>query len=108
MLSQPLELMFPNALDLRWQSMSNGGSDVQLNVYQWRGATRRSTGQATAYSCGFWSEEAIASANLHRIALIDLGRGHTAQMPLGAFTTELKGSVGHACECHWHALRAAR
>jgi hypothetical protein len=55
-----------------------------------------------------WSDEAIAPADLPRIALIDLDRGHTSQMPLGAFTTELKGSVGYACGCHWHASRAPR
>ena len=33
---------------------------------------------------------ATTAADLPRIALIDLDRGHTSQMPLGAFTTELK------------------
>jgi exo beta-1,2-glucooligosaccharide sophorohydrolase (non-reducing end) len=78
----------PNALELQWQSMANGGWDVQLNVYQWR--NREINWAGDSLFLWLWSDEAIAPADLPRIALIDLDGGHTSQIPLGAFTTELK------------------
>jgi hypothetical protein len=59
----------PNALELQWQSMANGGWDVQLNVYQWR--NREINWAGDGLFLWLWSDEAIAPADLPRIALID-------------------------------------
>ncbi len=82
----------PNALELSWRSESNGGWDAQVNMYRWR--NREVGWSGDTLFLWLWSERAIAAQDLPRIALIDLDEGHTAPMPLAAFTTGLKAK-------HW-------
>ena len=78
----------PNALELRWQSAPNGGWDAELDVYRWR--NRQIDWAGDSLFLWLWSDEDVAAEDLPRIALVDLDEGHTAQMPMGTFTTGLK------------------
>jgi len=86
----------PNALELQWQSMANGSWDAQLDVYQWR--NREINWAGNTLFLWLWSEEGVTASDLPRMALIDLDRGHTAQQPLSAFTTDIKPK-------HWTRIR---
>lgn len=78
----------PNALELRWESAAKGGWDAEVDVYRWR--NREINWAGDSLFLWLWSEEGIAAADLPRIALIDVDKGHTAPMELGAFTAGLK------------------
>ena len=79
----------PNALALSWQSEVNGGWDAQIDVSKWRNREIDWAGE-TLY-LWVWSKDAIAAAELPKIALADLDEGHTAPIALGSFTSAVAG-----------------
>ena len=77
----------PNALELTWRSVANGGWDAELNLYRWRNRDVNWNGEDLYL--WLWSAEGISAAELPRIAFIDLENRHTAPLPLSDFTTDL-------------------
>ena len=77
----------PNALELTWRSVTNGGWDAELNLYRWRNRDVNWDGEDLYL--WLWSAEGISAAELPRIAFVDLENGHTAPLPLSDFTTDL-------------------
>ena len=77
----------PNALELTWRSVANGGWDAELNLYRWRNRDVNWNGEDLYL--WLWSAEGISAAELPRIAFIDLENGHTAPLPLSDFTADL-------------------
>jgi exo beta-1,2-glucooligosaccharide sophorohydrolase (non-reducing end) len=78
----------PNALDLEWQSMPNGGWDAELNLYVWRDRTIDFPGN-TLY-LWLYTKDAMQAADLPRIALRSINDGHTAGLSLGDFAHNLE------------------
>jgi hypothetical protein len=78
----------PNALDLQWESMPNGGWDAELDLYVWRDRIIDFPGD-TLFLWVF-SREGMQAADLPRIALRSINNGHTASLSLGGFTHNLQ------------------
>jgi len=86
----------PNALELTWQSAPNGGWDAELNVSQWRNRQIDWAGK-TLY-LWVWSKDAVAGAELPKIAFTDLDDGRTKPIDLETFVKSLQAS-------HWTRIR---
>jgi len=86
----------PNALELTWRSVTDGGWDAALNLYRWRNRDVNWNGEDLYL--WLWSAQGISAAELPRIAFIDLENGHTAPLPLSEFTTDLPAA-------HWIRVR---
>jgi exo beta-1,2-glucooligosaccharide sophorohydrolase (non-reducing end) len=78
----------PNALDLQWQSMPNGGWDAELNLYVWRDRTIDFPGNTLFL--WLYTKDAMQAADLPRIALRGINNGHTATLPMGDFAHNLE------------------
>jgi len=78
----------PNALDLQWQSMPNGGWDAELNLYVWRDRTIDFPGNTLFL--WLYTKDAMQAADLPRIALRSINNGHTATIPMGDFAHNLE------------------
>lgn len=78
----------PNALDLEWQSVTNGGWDVEVDLYNWRNRNVNFTGN----SLFLWvyAKDGIRAEDLPKIALRGLDRDHTAQLSMGDFVHNLE------------------
>jgi hypothetical protein len=77
----------PNALELQWQSMPNGGWDAEIKLYVWRNRTVDFTGDSLFL--WLYAKDGIRAQDLPRIALVDLDNNFTAQLSLGGFTHDL-------------------
>jgi hypothetical protein len=77
----------PNALELTWRSVTNGGWAAELNLYRWRNRDVNWDGEDL--HLWFWSAEGISATELPHIAFIDLENGHTAPLPLSDFTGDV-------------------
>jgi hypothetical protein len=86
----------PNALELTWRSVTDGGWDAELNLYRWRNRDVNWNGEDLYL--WLWIAQGISAAELPRIAFIDLENGHTAPLPLSEFTTDLPA-------VHWIRVR---
>lgn len=73
----------PNALELQWQSMPNGGWDAEIDLYKWRNRNISFTGDYLF----FWvyAKEPIRAADFPEIALRDIDGNFTAQLAIGSF-----------------------
>jgi hypothetical protein len=78
----------PNALDLQWQSMPQGGWDVELNLYVWRDRIIDFPGNTLFL--WLYAKDAMQAADLPRISLRSTGDGHTATLPLSDFAHNLE------------------
>jgi hypothetical protein len=78
----------PNALDLQWQSMPNGGWDAELNLYIWRDRIVDFPGNTLFF--WLYTKDVMQAADLPRIALRSMGNGHTATLPVGDFAHNLE------------------
>src|SRR5215472_6729310 len=77
----------PNALELQWESNTNGGWSVELSLYSWRNRNVDFSGDSLFL--WLYSKEGIHAADLPKIALRDLDRNFTAQLSIGSFTQDL-------------------
>src|SRR5271155_3005671 len=77
----------PNALELQWLSMQNGGWDVEINLYVWRNRIVDFPGDSLFL--WLYAKDGIRAADLPRIALRSLGGGFTAQLSIGSFAHDL-------------------
>ena len=64
----------PNALELTWNSVANGGWDAELKLYLWR--NRHVNWDGEDLYLWLWSADGISAAELPRIAFVDLENGH--------------------------------
>src|SRR5271170_4181110 len=80
----------PNALELQWLSMQNGGWDAEINLYVWRNRIVDFPGDSLFL--WLYAKDGIRAADLPRIALRSLAGGFTAQLPIGSFTHDLPPS----------------
>jgi exo beta-1,2-glucooligosaccharide sophorohydrolase (non-reducing end) len=78
----------PNALDLQWQSMPDGGWDAELNLYVWRDRIIDFPGNTLFL--WLYTKDAMQAADLPRISLRSTGDGHTETLPLGDFAHDLE------------------
>jgi hypothetical protein len=79
----------PNALELQWQSMPNGGWDAQINLYTWR--NRNVDFPGDSLFLWLYTKDGIRGADLPRIALRDLDGNFTALLSIGSFIEGLAG-----------------
>ena len=77
----------PNALELQWQSMPNGGWDAEIYLYTWR--NRNIDFPGDNLYLWLYAKDGIRAADLPKIALRDIARNFTAQLSLGSFTNDL-------------------
>ena len=77
----------PNALLLEWQSMSQGGWEADLTLYQWRNRYLEFPGR----NLFLWvyAEKGMRAADLPQLALRDLDKNFTQPVKLGQYTTDL-------------------
>lgn len=77
----------PNALRLAWDSMPNGGWDVELRLQTWPNRAQDFDGD----SLFLWirSQARIAAADLPLICLRDAGNGFSVRLKLGEFSGDL-------------------
>jgi exo beta-1,2-glucooligosaccharide sophorohydrolase (non-reducing end) len=73
----------PNALELHWQSMPDGGWDAQIDLYKWRNRKIRFSGDYLYF--WLYAKEAIRAADLPKISLIDLDGNFSSQLAMGLF-----------------------
>lgn len=77
----------PNALELQWQSMPNGGWSTELTLYTWR--NRNVDFPGDSLFLWLYGKDGIRATDLPKIALRDLERDFTAQLSIGSFTQDL-------------------
>lgn len=77
----------PNALELQWQSMPDGGWDAEVRLYNWR--DRNVDFPGDSLFLWLYAQDGVRAADLPKIALLDLDRNFTAQLPIGSFTQDL-------------------
>jgi hypothetical protein len=77
----------PNALELQWQSMPNGGWATELTLYTWRNRMVDFSGDSLFL--WLYAKDGIRAIDLPKIALRDLDRNFTAQLSIGSFTPDL-------------------
>jgi hypothetical protein len=77
----------PNALELQWRSMPQGGWDAEIKLYRWRNRNVDFTGDSLYL--WLYSEEGIHAADLPKVALVDLKNNFTQQISLGGFAPDL-------------------
>jgi len=77
----------PNALELQWLSMKNGGWDAEIDLYAWRNRIIDFPGDSLFL--WLYAKDGIRAADLPRIALRSLGGGFTAQLSIGSFAHDL-------------------
>jgi hypothetical protein len=78
----------PNALDLEWQSMTDGGWDVEVDLYNWRNRNVNFTGDSLFL--WLYAKDGIRAEDLPKIAFRGLDRDHTAQLSMGDFAHNLE------------------
>src|ERR1700723_3108893 len=78
----------PNALDLQWQSMPNGGWDAELNLYVWRDRIIDFPGNTLFL--WLYTKDVMQAADLPRIALRSTNNGHTASLSMRDFAHNLE------------------
>ncbi len=78
----------PNALDLQWQSMPQGGWDAEFNLYVWRDRTIDFPGNTLFL--WLYTKDAMQAGDLPSIALRSTNNGHTATLPMGDFAHNLE------------------
>src|SRR6202789_1227836 len=71
----------PNALDLQWQSMPNGGWDAELNLYVWRYRTVEFPG--SPLFLWLYTKDGMRASDLPKIALRSTEDGHSASLSMG-------------------------
>lgn len=77
----------PNALELQWQSKTNGGWDAEIKLYNWRNRNIEFPGDNLYL--WLYTKDGIRAADLPRIALRDVAQGFTRQLSMGSFTKDL-------------------
>jgi hypothetical protein len=78
----------PNALDLQWQSMPNGGWDAELDLYLWRDRIVDFPGDTLFL--WLYAKDGMQAADLPRIALRGTSDDHTAPLSMGDFVHNLE------------------
>ena len=77
----------PNALELSWTSVANGGWDVSIDPIQWRNGELRWQGSVVSF--WVWSPHSLRAAELPSFAVTSRGGGHTTAAPLNQFAGDL-------------------
>src|ERR1700722_9901567 len=77
----------PNALQIAWQSVPNGGWDAEIRVVNFR--NRRIHFQGDTLYFWYYSQQAIAATDLPLVRLEDVGRNFSGPLPLGEFAGDL-------------------
>ncbi len=77
----------PNALELDWKSMPNGGWSAELRLYEWRNRTVDFPG--TDLWIWVCAPQGMQAKALPRLALRDVGRNFTEPLDMGKFTADL-------------------
>src|ERR1700733_3002855 len=70
----------PNALDLQWQSMPNGGWDAELDLYVWRDRIIDFPG--STLFLWLYAKGGMQAADLPKIALRVINNGHSATLSI--------------------------
>lgn len=95
----------PNALELSWQSMPEGGWTAELHLYRWRDR------QIDFPGADLWlwldSAEGIEAKNLPKIALRDIDGGFTWPLEIGSYTTNLRAGKWTRVHIPLSAFRSA-
>ena len=86
----------PNALRLRWKSMTGGGWEAEIRLYQWRNREINFAGNALVFSC--YAPEEIRPEEFPRLALKDKDNHFTEPLNISAF---VQGMSAH----HWMEIR---
>lgn len=77
----------PNALDLQWESLPDGGWSAELHLYEWRDRTIDFPG---AYLwLWFRAADGIRAADLPKLALQDKDGNFSKPLEIGKFTSDL-------------------
>ena len=74
----------PNALSLKWSSVSQGSWEVDLTLYQWR--NRYIDFPGNNLFLWVYAEKGIAAADMPLLTLRDTGRNFTKAVSLGKYT----------------------
>jgi len=77
----------PNALQIAWQSVPNGGWDAEIRVVNFRNRRIHFQGDTLYFWC--YSQQAIAATDLPLVRLEDVGRNFSGPLPLGEFAGDL-------------------
>jgi hypothetical protein len=77
----------PNALQLSWQSVINGGWDAEIRVVNFRNRRIHFQGDTLYFWC--YSQEGIVAGDLPLVRLEDVGRNFSGPLPLGEFAGDL-------------------
>jgi exo beta-1,2-glucooligosaccharide sophorohydrolase (non-reducing end) len=77
----------PNALELQWKSIADGGWAAELHLYEWRDRKLEFPGA----NLWIWlrSDEGIRAADLPKLPLRDVGRNFSHPLDIGEFTDDL-------------------
>jgi exo beta-1,2-glucooligosaccharide sophorohydrolase (non-reducing end) len=78
----------PNALELQWESASNGGWSAELKLYEWRNRIHLFPG--SRLFLWVYAADGIRAADLPQLALRDSGGNFTQPLSLGAYTEDIK------------------
>ena len=77
----------PNALELQWKSMENGGWDAEIKLYVWRNRNVDFSGDSLFL--WLYSKDGMRAAEMPKIALRDTARNFTALRSFGEFSGDL-------------------
>lgn len=86
----------PNAIELQWESMPNGGWEGELHLYVWR--DRYVDFPGDSLYLWLYSKEGITARDLPKIVLRDEDRNFTQPLALSGFAPDLKPG-------HWTRVR---
>ncbi len=78
----------PNALELSWKSMPEGGWDAEIDLYKWRNRDIDFPGKYLYF--WFYAKDDIRATDLPKIALRDTDGNFTGQLDIGSFAAGLK------------------
>jgi exo beta-1,2-glucooligosaccharide sophorohydrolase (non-reducing end) len=78
----------PNALDLQWQSMPNGGWDAELDLYVWRDRIVDFPGDTLFL--WLYAKDGMQAADLPKLALRGASDDHTAALAMADFAHNLE------------------
>ncbi len=81
----------PNSLRLDWKSMSNGGWEAEIQLYEWRNREIYFPGNTLYLWC--YSPQTIPAASLPRIALRDEDHNFTHPLDIAPFSTGIPAAT---------------